>query len=331
MAVRVAIGIALFAALLVANEFITRVALPAFDPGNHVRFVDPDGDGPMPVLGAPNAVQRQIKNTGDYDVIVRFNRHGFRDDQDVSTAMPPDVLLAGDSYTFGWGVDESKRLSEVAASQSGRRVFNVAVTGDVPDYQSQILYARSLGARAGLAVVGISMESDVHAGPREVEAAPKASPPAGGTLLGIKVWLTQHSALYFAATSLVHHVPTLRWAAIRLGLLVPNLEGVHRVDAGTDAVSATANRLASFEAPVPVLFVLIPSRALWVGGDTARAWKTHTALVNALKARGLDLIDLAPAFERGGGLKNFFVNDGHWNAAGHAIAGREIAAWLKER
>jgi hypothetical protein len=57
-------------------------------------------------LGPAGAERRLYKNSGDYDVRVRFNRHGLRDQRDIADARPDDVVFVGDSFTFGWGVGD---------------------------------------------------------------------------------------------------------------------------------------------------------------------------------------------------------------------------------
>ena len=64
-------------------EWSVRLALPVYDPAGHVVWQTHPRAGT--VLGQPGTTARQIKNSGDYNVSVRFNRHGFRDRQDVST------------------------------------------------------------------------------------------------------------------------------------------------------------------------------------------------------------------------------------------------------
>ncbi|MDP1908384.1 MAG: hypothetical protein Q8K85_08785, partial [Hyphomicrobium sp.] len=57
--------------------------------------------------------------------------------------------------------------------------------------------------------------------------------------------------------------------------------------------------------------------------------RVHKALVAALTARGIAILDLRPLFEAGGTpLIYHFNNDGHWNARGHALAGEAIAKCL---
>ncbi|MGY8991371.1 MAG: hypothetical protein ACKVHL_07260, partial [Rhodospirillales bacterium] len=110
---------------LFVAEHAVRFTQPELNPSHHIRFV-PATDT-RPILGPSNSTFRQIKNTGDYNVMIRFNALGFRDDQNVATAQPKDFILVGDSYTFGWGIKEKQRISERLELMLKRRVFNISI------------------------------------------------------------------------------------------------------------------------------------------------------------------------------------------------------------
>src|SRR6476469_1532678 len=90
-------------------EIAVRLILPTYDPSGRVRFVRLSDGTP---IGLPDRVLRQVKNTGDYDVEVRFNSWGFRDDKPLTSAVSDDLFVVGDSFAFGWGVDTRDRFSD---------------------------------------------------------------------------------------------------------------------------------------------------------------------------------------------------------------------------
>ncbi|WP_295136653.1 SGNH/GDSL hydrolase family protein [uncultured Reyranella sp.] len=304
-------------------EGLTRLLLPAFDPSGRFEFTYPVGSL---VLGKPGLEARQVKNTGDYDVAIRINSHGLRDANDVATAGSDDILVVGDSFTWGWGVEAQDRFSEQLQILTGRRTFNLSTPTDIDGYAALLDYARKLGSRAGRVVIAICMENDLHLYGSD---PPEEPPPDNGDTL--KDWLSSHSALYLFAVTAVQQTPWLRDIAVKAGLIVPNLEGIAKNDYDPAAIDSSADRLQQIAEQYRTLVVLIPSRALWVGNSHSQAIenRVHTAFVVALQRRGIDVLDLQPVLEAQlAPLSYHFANDGHWNARGHALAAQAISQHL---
>jgi hypothetical protein len=300
-------------------EGLTRLLLPRFDPSGQFDFSHHVGDL---VLGPPGTETRQVKNTGDFDVLVRINRHGLRDDKDIATAAAEDIVVVGDSVAWGWGVEARERFSDLVQTRAGTRTFNLSAPTDIEGYAALLAYARSLGARLGQVVVAVSMETDL----RDYTAPHVAGPGSG---FDFKDWLARHSAAYVLLTTVVHHTLWLRDAAVRMGLVVPNLEGIARHEDDPAIVEASADRLQAMARQYRLLVVLIPSRALWVGDNRAVEDRLHRAFVAALRSRDIDVLDLRPLFEAGGApLGYHFANDGHWSPLGHRLAADAISQHL---
>lgn len=303
-------------------EGLTRLFLPGFDPSGRFEFNHPVG---ALMLGTPGTVARQAKNTGDYDVPVRINAHGLRDDNNVASATPDDILVVGDSFTWGWGVDAGERFSERVQVLTGRRTFNLSTPTDIDGYAALLAYAQSLGARAGQVVIAICMENDLRPYGR--------SPPADGALPpdtpSVREWLAGHSAFYLFALTVVHQTPWLRDLAVTAGLIVPNLEGIAKNNYDSAVVVASADRLQEIARRYRTLVVLIPSRALWTGGHRDVEDRIHKEFLAALRQRGIDVLDLRPLLEaKGTPLAYHFANDGHWTPDGHALAAHAISQHL---
>lgn len=320
-ALRLAAAVALILLSMAAGlgmaEALTRLLLPAFAPSGRFDFTYHVGDL---VLGPPGAEARQAKNTGDFDVVVRINRHGLRDGNDVSTAVAGDIVVVGDSVAWGWGVDARDRFSDLVQAMTARRTFNVSTPTDIDGYAALLAYARSLGADIGQVVAAVSMETDI----RDYTEA-----PSGGTGFDLKYWLAQSSAAYLLLTTIVHQTPWLRAIAVKLDLIVPNLDGVARLDDSPEAIRSSADRLQALAGQYRLLVVLVPSRALWVGDGRALEDRMHRAFVAALQQRGVEVLDLRPLMEADGKpLDYHFANDGHWNARGHRLAAEAISRRL---
>lgn len=320
-------------ATLVMLEYIVRWTIPAFDPSGHVSFVPaPVG---RPALGEPNSVQRQIKNTGDYDVTIRFNKYGFRDDRDFAHSTRDDYFAVGDSLAFGWGVEETDRVTEQLEKMIARPIYNISIPLDIDGAEKLVDYAEAQGAKIGNLIYLFSTEARI----RNYDVKPTGSDAAGENTdgagrrhyLSVKYWLADNSALYFLFTSFVHRTPALRDLAIAAGLIQPNLEGFSIRDYNPRDIESTANRLARFveREDRRVILVVLPSRTLWIGPSRDIEDRISRTLIDRLQDMGLEVVDVRPYFEAGGNpFKYYFKNDPHWNAAGHRQVALAIARHL---
>ncbi len=305
-------------------EGLTRLFFPAFDPSGRFDLGHPVGSL---TLGTPGTSARQVKNTGDYDVAVRINRHGLRDDKDIAGATSGDLVFVGDSFTWGWGVEAMERFSDRVQALTGRRVFNLATPTDIAGYGALLDYAQSLGARIGEVVVALCMENDLSL--YDSVDGPPDDPTMNSTGWDWKGWLTARSAAYVLLTTMIQQTPALKALAVGAGAIVPNFDGMGLNTYDARMIDASADRLQALSKRYPTLVVLIPSRALWIGNNRAEEDRVHTALVAALASRGIAVLDLRPLMEAGGTpLGYHFANDGHWNARGHALAAEAIAKCL---
>ncbi len=310
---------------VVLMEGLTRFLHPEFDPSGrfelryHVGMLD---------LGQPGTKQHLIKNTGDYDVAVSINRYGLRDDKDIAHATREDLVVVGDSFAWGWGVEVKDRFSDRLQALTGRRTFNLATPTDIAGYKALLDYGKSLGAQFGQVVVSVCMENDLR------RYDPPASAPVVrqqelGVIANLKLWLISHSAVYVMLTTVVYRTPRLYALAVRSGLLIPNLEGISTNKYDASVIESSAKKLQALSKHYDLLVVLIPSRGLWVGPNRVTEDRVHKELLASLVGRGVKVLDLRPLFEASGApLAYHFVNDGHWNPRGHELAAEAIARCL---
>lgn len=311
---RLALGALLIAAGLVAGlglaEGFVRLFFPTFAPSSQVEFSY--SAGPL-LLAQPETQTRQISEAGDYDVAVRINSHGLRDVNDVATAGADDIVVVGDAFAWGWGVEAQDRFSDQLQVLSGRRTFNLATPTDIEGYAALLAYAKQLGSRAGRVVVIVDMEKDLQAAGRAMPS------PASGSPLG--AWLTRHSALYLLASRAFEGAFSPRAGPSGLGV-TPNEYDPANID-------RAANELEKIAEQYRMTVVLIPSRALWMGDDRSVEERVNTAFTVALQRRGIDVLDLQPVLEaQGSPLSYYFANDGHWTAGGHALVAHAISQHL---
>lgn len=324
----VASALALFAA-----EVAVRFFLPQYDPRGGLSIeVAPEG---LP-LGPKNAVVRQRKNTGDYDVQLRFNAYGFRDDADVADSEADEWVVVGDSFSMGWGVEEEEKYSEMLEALLGMTVYNIAApSAHIRTYAHLLDYAQRHGLQAQQVIVGICMENDLLAYDRPPRVnRPKIQRKVRQRLRArfgrVKRYLAEHSALYFLATSAVHQSETLRGVAQRIGWMRANMPSQRNTPLPQEVIDASVALLVDIAQPYDkTKIVLIPSRGLWLGEHRGIEAATHARFVQALAQTGLEVLDLKEAFEQENNpLAYHFTHDGHWNPQGHRLAAETLYASL---
>ena len=319
-------GLALPCGLAVL-ELGIRLFRPEYDPSGHLKL---EAATPIrPALGRAGTVQWHIKNTGAFAVPVRFNQYGFRDRRDLRDSNPADIAVVGDSFSFGWGVNEEERFSDRLEELIGVHVFNIAMPGArLADYGRLLDYAERTGLRAKRLVVGICMENDLAPPPAIAGAA--AAPPS--PLLGAHAWLKSRSAAYFLLLCRVHQNASWSDRLARWGWITPVLEGVPRAVGRPDVIRSSAEQLEGLVRNHDATILIIPSRALWVGDDRDAADRMHRDWVATLREKNLPVVDLRMAMEESGNPMGFhFRGDGHWNARGHALAARGLSEFLSAK
>jgi hypothetical protein len=314
---------------IILLEYLVRAFFPIYDPSGQVKLVQLADGTP---IGPRGATLRQTKNTGDYDVEIRFNNLGFRDDKPLTAATKDDLFVVGDSFAFGWGVNVEDRFSDRIESALNRPVFNIASPGTNFDgYYRLIRYVETNGAVVRKLIISVTTENDLHLYSDFLPEDSNISEPTDLPSLNL---LNEYSALYAMFTHAAHRTTTLRSVAVQLGLITPNLEGI----GGDENISrkeltSSIFRLHQIVAGRDVVVLVIPSRRLWVGESSRRAnaARVHATFVDGLRAYGMTVVDIRSQMEAGGNpLSYHFANDGHWNAAGHRLAAEALLEVLKQ-
>ncbi len=313
---------------LVILEYSVRLILPQYDPSGHVEFIT-NSDG-VPI-SKKKGVFRQIKNTGDYNVKVKINPLGLRESKALNTSTSNDLFVVGDSFSFGWGVEEKDRFSSILDHLLPHsRVFNISIPTDFIGYHKLISYAQSNGALIERLIIGVTMENDIHNYDSIVNSVDKKVLPVFKipTLSAFKHLLRNNSALYFLITSVIHRNFTFKDIAQKLGLIVNNYDIVKTNNYDTQKISASARQLLLIAKKIKTLLLIIPSRGLWVGDRNSRkiASRIHDSFIDEIKKLNIDYVDMRQIFEQPGNPMNFyFKHDGHWTKEAHEKAGTELA------
>lgn len=305
-----------------------------------------------PELGWRGRPQAEGAFSGwEFTTHAHLNADGFRD-RPVAERRPPAhrrILLFGDSITWGYGVEEGERFSDLlpellAGLGVQVEVLNVAVNGY--DTGQELLLYRRIGIRscADLVVVGLyenDLRESVSAwqGPYakpyfrmvedrlELSNVPVPQAADWATLQedhqsSLKRWLREHMRLYALAA----------WARETLrSVLAPLSPSVPTAD--EPGMMVTAGLLRQFQQEVAeaggrFAVVLLPDHRVLDHGDGGKLRRVATAA-------GIETtLDLAPLFREvplEQRRRLFYRLDGaHWTREGHALAARHLAAFIRE-
>ena len=319
-------GTTLLGLLLV--ELAIRLFFPYYHPSTQVPF-HKNADGL--VLGQPLTTSRHHMPKGDFDTSVSFNRLGFRDTRDLARSSPSDIFVAGDSFSIGWGVEETQRYSKVLEIELATPCYNISIPEDIRGYIATVKYAEKQGAKIGHLVIGLCMENDIwdysvpifthELYPRQMNK---------GVVLSVGKWFRSHSALWICLSHVIQKSAAGRSLFENLGL-AKNIEAMtHRNDYSPKILAATRDELLKLTTNYNSVVLVIPSRGLWHGQNIAVEDKIHSELVAMLRESGVKLVDMRPVFEQTGKpLQFYFANDPHWNTNGQRLAGATLANYLR--
>jgi len=310
-----------------ALEYGIRSLFPHYDPSGHVGFIT---DQSGLVVAKNKGKFRQIKNTGDYDVEININDLGLRESKSFKSSSPTDIYLVGDSFSFGWGVEEADRFSNKLESLLPKnRIFNISIPTDINGYEKLLAYAKKNGAKIKRLIVGITIENDLkiyHKAQLQKNGSNKKT-HSSEIIRSFKYYLRDHSAVYFLFTSQIHSAPLLKNLMVSFGLITPNTERILNVRITPKMIESSAKRLKTLISNYDAYVLIIPSRSLWIGTKHQRkiANEIHNNFISALNKNNLKYIDMRVPMEQSKGPLEFhFKYDGHWNKRGHRLAAEEL-------
>lgn len=243
-------------------------------------------------------------------ILLRANPQGFRD-ADFTTSDPrPRIVFLGDSMTFGEGVEEEERFTElIEARAPGWRVDNMGMVGYGTDLMLRSFEAVALDPPPRAAVMGV-FSDDFR---RVVE-------PYAGVGYPIPRYRLEDGELRTVA----YPEPSW-WERSRL------LQGLRyfwwRYTDATFALNgAILDRfleLCERHGVAPAI-VFFPDRQDRWDDRLRRSWLRDYA-----GERGVPFLDLTDALHAAGAATTNLPGDPHWSAAGHAIVARELYPFLK--
>ena len=87
------------------------------------------------------------------------NSDGFRSSRELGEPDPrPRILVTGDSFTEGLGVEEGERYTEILEARTGWRVDNVGIVGWGVGQMVRAVDALAVKAKADVVVLGLYID-----------------------------------------------------------------------------------------------------------------------------------------------------------------------------
>lgn len=315
------ITVAVLSAALLAGEIGLRVALEPEQANRNYwgrgAFVTLEDAGWRHAPGYRGRLVRE----GVFEHRVEISAEGLRQaDVDHQLAFPRRLLVLGDSYTFGLGVEEHEaypaRLAE-HLNRHGIGVINGGQTGYCVD--QELTWARHLLPRvephAVLVALFLSndLPDDLFALHRDVEVVDGYRLSANRLLPGPPVdALRTHSYLWM---NLRGRMKLLQFRLRRRRYHRMVKESPERVVAASMRPLAELRDLCARRG-AELYTTTIPSRRGELPLDQRFA--------AALSEHGIPHLDLAGALRE----EHHFDGDDHWNPEGHRTAARELAPFL---
>jgi lysophospholipase L1-like esterase len=286
--------------------------------------------------------QEGILETAQFRIFVRTNQKGLRD-REHSYERPNStrrILVIGDSFAWGYGVEESERFSQLLETSLGVEVINAGVSGYSTD--QELIWLRSEGIKydTDLVVLILSgndigdndrqLVSHIYYKPQFVREegqliltgypVPRTSPE--GKLI---YSLSQRSALaYFLVQRYFDLLSLYRGSG-----------------ANSDNANSSGSDMSSASTPFGLTIALLDEMrttaeskgARFMIVATDRWWnspsgETYKAFIGAVQAAGFLVLDVEamPGFDPQDML---IPDDGHWSRVGHAFVAEKIKALIE--
>ena len=280
--------------------------------------------------------------TPQFRTLVRINEKGLRD-RPHSYERQDDserILVLGDSFAWGYGVEESERFSQLLEKSLNADVINAGVSGYSTD--QELLWYRGEGIKyeTDLVILVVAgndvgdndqeLVSTIYYKPRFVfedgKLILKGYPvPETSTQGKIIYSLSQRSALAYFLTQRYFDVLSL----------------YSKIKVNSDHATSSGSSINAPEEPFKLTTTLIDEirklaesrKAKFMIVTTDRWWnspssETYQDFLNTLRAKGFLVLDVEsmPGFDP---EEMLIPNDGHWNQAGHEFVAEKIKALIE--
>ncbi|BBL71400.1 hypothetical protein MoryE10_20060 [Methylogaea oryzae] len=259
----------------------------------------------------------------EFDTEYRVNSLGMRDDEE--SLATPEVIVLGDSYAMGWGVEQNETFAEIIAAQTGMKVLNTAVSSYGTVRELKALSRISL-ERAKFLIIQYC-RNDYEENLAYLKNGNTLPVMSEAEYSKIAAKLNHKTKYYFGK----HSAYLLKSLAKQVKYLVkPSRGGKTPPPFREDETSLFINALLHSPANLGELTVIVVE----LNSQSDNDGRFVAALNQRLATKDQPLLDRVQALDLSPSLKpdDFFVLDDHLNARGHrVVAERLIEAMGKSR
>ncbi|MEN6437631.1 MAG: GDSL-type esterase/lipase family protein [Syntrophobacter sp.] len=305
------------------------------------------GDPLLGWVGVPSFGARFKR--GDFDVMIQMDAGGFRKSE---CAIRPEagarkVLFLGDSFTWGWGVEQGKVFTDVLQGEMGQgfRIGNRGVNA-YGTVQEKMLLEREIGQEkpdlVGLVFFMNDFEDNVDP---DGSSRPFCTVENGKVLLRNCPVESPLGAAYSPAirqsyaASLLTYYGDYGIRVVKQKMAARDFQEREKTGLEPDLVAIADTMLAEMKnicsAHGAEFFVVYAPASEDVASDRETVY--CSTVRKLCMDHGIGFLDMVGPFRRaeaqkkkvGGSL--FFTNDRHWTDEGHRIAGQLIRDYLRTR
>jgi acetyltransferase AlgX (SGNH hydrolase-like protein) len=275
---------------------------------------------------------------------------GFRNID--SAADTAEIVVVGDSWTFGFGVDDSVAWPRLLSdSLRPVRVRNLELIGASPGQYTLVLERFGLSLHPRVILYGVFPGNDLddqsafdrwtRTGRRGNYAEWRTYGPRGRSqpfwnrsyLLVVLQEGWKYRDARFAGSTI--HLADGSPIQLAPGRLFPTAERSHRGDSTFDHVLEAVERAHALAAQANArleVLVFPTKEEIYLPFDGKPTPQLTSRWVTALRGLGVDVLDLTGALrEHAGGSPLFYEVDGHVNPAGHRVIVEAVMQYLRRR
>lgn len=294
---------------------------------------------------------------GEKEFVIRINNVGLRG-RDIGDKGGRRILLTGDSFVFGYGVEDSEKMGSILEdSLSDTEVVSAGFMGDAgPDTAYMYLLKNFKELKPDKIIVALFPYNDLS------DIAKTEWKEDGWEIFSVSMpdkWVDKEGYLRYKDTPWRYRIPILRnshlyqflieridvvsknWRqkiAIRLGWIDKGNNEYRKFEAclyeadcedkwevAQGKIKLVMENFESFSEKndIPIGVVIIPLKEQLAGEKPQK-----TIFHEEAAAAGLPILDLSEAL-KSGDIESEYLPDGHFSAEGNRIAAEAVRDWIQ--